>query len=389
MGRIILHNLKHFFITFFILLLMLISFGIYIGADAHLNQNPLAYRLDGEGPHVFFHGSQMTANTLRGDKESGYWVEQKQQMGSEGITTDVYFALEDQSFSVTINPDIQTPPVTYRDGQSIVAISDIESGFKAFRDFLIAHQVIDEQLNWTFGRGHLVLVGDFLDRGDSVTQVLWLIYKLEKDAVSQGGQVHYIIGNHEIKNLQANFQSATEKYHYVAAMLGKSQQQLYDEQSFIGRWLESKNSIEMINGVLFTHGGIHPDMADFKLTLEEINEIIRGQYRTPHFTRKNPGTYDFITSSYTGPAWYRGYFKDDLTQEEVNKGLASFNADAVVVGHTLQSKVRKLYQGKVFAIDVKHPKDYLSSFPIRSSEGLLIENQQFYRLLDDGGRELL
>jgi hypothetical protein len=389
MGRLLLHNLKHFFITFFILLTLLITFGIHIGADAHLNKDPLAYQLDGEGPHVFFHEGVMQAHILRGNQDTGFYAEQHQPAADNNFTLPVYFALEDQSFEVTIQPDIRTPATSYQDGQPILAISDIEGNFKTFRDFLITHQVIDQQLNWRFAQGHLVLVGDFVDRGDSVTQVLWLIYKLEQQAARAGGQVHYIIGNHEIKNLQANHTSAAEKYHYIAAMLGKSQQQLFDGHSFLGRWMASKNSLERINGVLFTHGGIHPDVAGFALGLDDINQVIRAQYRIPHFTRRDPGAYDFISSSRTGPAWYRGYFKDDLTQAQVEQGLNAFAADAVVVGHTLQSEVSKLYQGKVYAIDVKHPMDYNFSFPLRSSEGLLIKDQRFYRLLDDGTQELL
>jgi hypothetical protein len=82
-------------------------------------------------------------------------------------------------------------------------------------------------------------------------------------------------------------------------------------------------------------------------------------------------------------------FKDNLSQEEVEKGLDKFAAKAVVVGHTLQWSVKKLYQSKVFAIDVKRPNDYESHFPPRISEGLLIEADNFYRLMSDGTRLLL
>ena len=78
-------------------------------------------------------------------------------------------------------------------------------------------------LNWTFGNGHLVLVGDFVDRGFSTTQVLWFIYKLEQEAEKQGGYVHYILGNHELKNMQGNYESASLKYFHVAAILEKQQ----------------------------------------------------------------------------------------------------------------------------------------------------------------------
>jgi len=51
----------------------------------------------------------------------------------------------------------------------------------------------------------LVLVGDCVDRGQEVTQVLWLIYKLEIAAKNKGGSVHFVLGNHEIMNFQGNW----------------------------------------------------------------------------------------------------------------------------------------------------------------------------------------
>ncbi|RIV37322.1 hypothetical protein D2V08_01345, partial [Flagellimonas lutimaris] len=83
--------------------------------------------------------------------------------------------------------DINRPLDTYDDNGRILAISDLESGYRAFRDFLINNKVIDQDLNWIFDDGHLVLVGDFVDRGFSTTQVLWFIYKLEQDAEKKGG----------------------------------------------------------------------------------------------------------------------------------------------------------------------------------------------------------
>jgi len=382
-------NLKHFFITFTILLLLVASFGIYHGADAVTSTDRLAFKLAQEGPHAFFKGDKLSVNYIQGGTPEGFFNKSDLYPLDAKIPAKAHFTLEEQDIEFEINPVIETPAVYYDDGEPIVAISDIESGYKAFRDFLIHNEVIDGNLNWTFAKGHLVLVGDFIDRGNSVTQVLWFIYKLEQEAKQHGGKVHFIIGNHEIKNLQGNFLSASEKYLYVAAILGKSQQELYGENAFLGRWLASKNSVERINGKLFVHGGIHPDIADFGYTLEQVNQIVRDHYRKPYFTKVERGNEEFLVSSNTGPSWYRGYFKDDLSVADVEKGLNAFDADAVVVGHTIQWSVNKLFDGKVFAIDVKHPKDYQSNFPFRSSEGLLIEANQYYRLLEDGSRELL
>jgi hypothetical protein len=389
MFNILKTNLKHFFITFSIVFVLVVALGIYHGAEAHFNEDRLAYKLDKEGPHIFFEDNQLVVNYVRGGKPEGFYNDQSHYPLGSDIQAQAHFALEQQDIDFEVNAFIQTPPSIYTDKNPILAISDIESAYKTFRDFLITHGVIDEKLNWTFGQGHLVLVGDFVDRGNSVTQVLWFIYKMEQDAKRHGGNVHFIIGNHEIKNMQNNFYSASEKYLYVASIIDKTQSDLYSEESFLGRWMASKNSLERINGHLFVHGGIHPKISEFNYSLEEINQIIRGNYRKPYYTKRDSDNEAFLVSSKTGPAWYRGYFKDNLSQKEVEKGLNHFSAKAVVVGHTIQWSVNKLYQGKVFAIDVKHPNDYESHFPPRRSEGLLIEDEEYYRILSDGTKLIL
>ena len=68
-------------------------------------------------------------------------------------------------------------------------------------------------------------------------------------------------------------------------------------------------------------------------------------------------------------------------------GLNKFNAKSIIVGHTLQSKVKRHYNGKVIAIDVKHPKDYQNHWPKGESEGLLIKDNKYYRVLNTGEKE--
>ena len=385
---VVLTNLKHFGITFLLLLAAVVAFGLYIGAEAHLFEDRLAYELDGE-VHVFLEDGRTVARTLKGNNDDGFHVEAKDLTDLPEATVEVVLPADGSRFDVSIGHGIETPAAIQDDGEPIIAVSDIESGFGAFREFLINHRVADRDLNWTFGKGHLVLVGDFVDRGASTTQVLWAIYKLEQSARQAGGQVHFIIGNHEIKSLQGNYQSANEKYFYIAGMIGKQQYQLFDDNAVLGRWLASKNVLEIINGVAFVHGGLHPDIAKHGLPVEDINRIVRAGYRSLYYTPEEVTRESFLRSSTTGPAWYRGYFKDDLSQQEVEQGLAAVGAQAVVVGHTLQGKVHDMYDKKVFAIDVRHPKDYLTSFPLRASEGLLVKDGKYFRLLEDGGIKAL
>lgn len=160
----------------------------------------------------------------------------------------------------------------------------------------------------------------------------------------------------------------------------------------IGRWLASKNAIELINNHLFVHGGLHPDLPDSKLSIEEINQIIRrNYYYNPYDANQNKTDKtqeeELLLSPKLGPCWYRGYFKDHLTQEQIDRQLDYFNARSVVVGHTIQTQVNRIYNGKVIAIDVQHPNDDHKQWPEGESEALLIEGDKYYRVFANGEKE--
>ena len=376
----------HFLVVLLVFAALGAGVGIWSGASFYYGDNMTAHTVSGEGPHVFQQDDQWVVQTLRGNRDGGFWVEEQRHALTDTLPLEVTFPLDNSRFAVQARPEFVAPPTRYQDGQPILAISDIEGNYKSFRDFLINAKVIDADLNWIFGKGHLVLVGDFVDRGPSATQVLWFIYKLEQSAKQLGGQVHYILGNHEIKNLHGNFEAAHKIYFNVAAILGRNQAELFGDNAFLGRWLMSKNTIELINGILFVHGGLHPKLADRHYSLDDLNRVVRDQYRQMWYPKRNAGDQDLLLNPETGPSWYRGYFKDDLTQAQVEQTLAKFDATAVVVGHTLNSSVKALFDKKVFAVDVKHPWDYRTGFPPRRSEGLWLDGDNAWRVLDDGSR---
>ncbi|BFM45297.1 hypothetical protein CFS9_39380 [Flavobacterium sp. CFS9] len=390
MKKRILRYIKHVVTTFIIVAFIAVSFGLYHGASFRYAEDPLMMHWDKDGPYVFKkNDSTFTVNYIKGNQDDGFYLDQKDYSSGTKIPVYCYFPLDSSRFEFTIDNDIKVPENTYKGNFKILAVSDIESGFKTFRDFLINAKVIDEKSNWTFGNGHLVLLGDFVDRDFSTTQVLWFIYKLEQEARENSGRVHYILGNHELKNMQGNFESTSPKYYHVASILQRKQTDLYSSDSFLGKWMSSKNSIEQINGILFAHGGIHPDLANYKTNLNEVNRIIRSNYYKSYYPKAEKSLEQLLISSHNGINWYRGYFKEDLKQEDIERGLKIFNAESIVVGHTLQSEVNKQFEGKVIGIDVKHPKDYSKSIPDQKSQGLLIEEGKYYRLFHDGEKEEL
>ncbi len=388
MRRSIFKFLKRILIAILIAAPVVILIGYTMGARVHYGDNPLALNWNNEGPYIFFsNDSVLNINYIKSNVEDGYYLEQKDYPIDSIITAYCYYPIDSTSFDFPITTHFETSKSIYNDGNKILAISDIESNYKTFRDFLINSKVIDENLNWTFGNGHLVLVGDFIDRGYFTTQVLWFIYKLEHEAEKHGGYVHYIIGNHELKMMHGNYGSTDPKYNDVASILGKQQIELYNSSSLIGKWLASKNALELINGKLFVHGGIHPDLGNSKLSITEINRIIRLNYYRPFNPENSNIQEELLISNDTGPCWYRGYFKDGLQQEQIDFGLNKFNANSVIVGHTIQSKVNRQYNEKVIGIDVQHPNDDHRLWPKGKSEALLIEGDIYYRVFDNGTKE--
>lgn len=388
MKKRIFRYVKHIGVTILLLGTIGVLFGLYHGASLHYGDNSEMLNWDKDGPYVFYkNDSTLNVNYIRGNQDDGFFLDQKDYSVNSKISGVSYFPIDSTSFDFSIKTNFKNPPSTYNDDNKILAISDIESGFKTFRDFLIQSKVIDKNLNWTFGTGHLVLIGDFVDRGFSTTQVLWFIYKLEQDAAKKGGFVHFILGNHELKNMQGNYESSSPKYFHIAAILEKKQSELYDSNSLIGKWMASKNTIEIINGTLFTHGGLHPNLVDYNIDLDGINQIVRNNYYKPFYPNSVKSVEQLLISTHTGISWYRGYFKDDLTQEDVERGLNKFNAKSIAVGHTLQTKVNRKFNGKVIGVDVKHPKDYHKNFPTPKSQGLLIDGNKYYRVMYNGEKE--
>jgi hypothetical protein len=214
---------------------------------------------------------------------------------------------------------------------------------------------------------------------------LWLIYKLEQEAELAGGKEHYILGNHEINNLQGYYRSTAQKYWYVVNVLGLKRNELYDPNSFLGRWLTSKNVVEKIGSDIFVHGGLHPDFAKYDLSLEQINRHIKSRYYKPYFNKKDSDLiYDLQYSTKKSPSWYRGYFNEKLPQDKVDDLLNKFEAAHIIAGHTTLPKVSSYYKGKVIGIDVKSPLDHLKYFPPRRTEALLLEDGKWYRVNDNG-----
>lgn len=283
-------------------------------------------------------------------------------------------------FYVNLNKNIQPPPSTYRKPNKVFAVSDIEGNYYAFVNLLIGNKITDENLNWIYGTGHLVLNGDLVDRGEYVTQVLWLLYKLEQEASAAGGHVHFIMGNHEIMNLKGDHRYVKDKYRRLAMNLEIANEDFFNNKNELGRWMRSKNVIERIGDVLFVHAGISNKFLKEQIELKEINQIAQSNYGV-EFENDTLTKANLLFGRY-GPLWYRGLVTDykyypKASQEEVNHFLDFYQSEKVVIGHTIIEVISTDYNGKVIKIDLHHPEDAESDI---ESQALLIEDGVFYKV---------
>lgn len=332
-----------------------------------------------DGPYIFYDTLRNITTMVNVDAQSEIIVDTLKKPPSEVVVKTP----SGDSFKVPLKkPTIEKKSI-YKKAEKIFAMSDIEGNYHDFVNSLKNNEIIDNNYNWIFGNGHLVLLGDFVDRGKYVTQVLWLIYKLEQEAEKMGGKVHFILGNHEEMNLLDDYRYDDIRYKILAYKLGINFSDFYSKRSELGAWLRTKNVVEKIGNNLFVHAGISDSVLYMNLSIPKINEIARNVFSSPQ-PRINKEA-NLVLSDY-GVLWYRGYITEEenyvkIPQNSVNKILRRYNANRLIVGHTIVSDISTDYKGKLIRLDVDHYNNIAS--------GILIIGDKIYKVKDTGEKELL
>jgi len=278
------------------------------------------------------------------------------------------------------------PEAVFRDVEKIFSLSDIHGQHQKFVEILTNNNVIDAEQNWIFGKGHLVVNGDVFDRGDQVTEALWLIKKLEAQALKSGGKVHLLLGNHEIAVLTGDDRYVNNKYITVAEKFGVEHASLYSNDTVLGRWLRTRNTCIRINDLLFVHGGISPQLLAAGIQPlacnAKVQKIFSSSSSQPELSEED----NLLLGSF-GPFWYRGYFTSGSKYQQLHKQealaiLDQISADYIIVGHTTQDFINPFFGRRIIPIDtgIKYGDQ---------GEGLLWKDGKFYRALADGFQEEL
>jgi Calcineurin-like phosphoesterase len=328
-----------------------------------------------DGPHVFYKGGKIVVKSVV--------LEDTIPVGRKSVYKDKSDILltcnipeTGDAFSFSLMDSIVLAPAVYpATMQRILVLSDIEGNFLALKTMLLGAKVIDDKFNWTFGKGHLVLLGDFFDRGVNVTECLWLIYKLEKEAALDGGVVHFILGNHEVMNMANDTRYVRNKYFANAELISEEYQEWFSANTELGLWLRSKNAMEQIGDYMFCHGGISPAVTNSRLDMETVNRLARRWYGKPVKTITDPDA-ALIFDDKIGIFWYREMARNKADKDAVTLALDKFKVSRLILGHTLVSDVLALYRGKVICIDLFHEENIRQGF----MKTLFIDKGLFYGL---------
>ncbi|MEW6411310.1 MAG: metallophosphoesterase [Candidatus Zixiibacteriota bacterium] len=336
-----------------------------------------------DGPHVYWHDDS-TVTIL-------YYCNETVDSQTVTIGTALSFGgfCDDSLTEYLITTGDRPAETQIVEGASrIMALSDIHGEYEYLVDILQKSGAIDENLRWSWGDGHLVIDGDIFDRGDMVTECLWLVYGLQQQARAAEGEVHFVLGNHELMVMRGDNRYVNDKY--IEGICRKTRikhEDLFGPDMELGRWLRRQPTLLKINDILFVHGGISPSLLNRSLDIAAINdETCRGfDLRSSQLAFDQPARFLFGGE---GPFWYRGfhYAMDDdyamATPDGIDSILSYFGVSAVVVGHTQVDSVMGLFENRVFAIDVPFEDIY-------SLEALLWEDGKFFRVSGSGEKMLL
>ncbi len=352
-------------------------------ADRMTCNSVSAHSVQQDGPYVSYSGEEIQVRYIMDDHGTAKVLAEKYSL-SQKKDIILRVATDDpaKSFTVKLKDQLSIEKSSYTGAEKQFVLSDIEGNIGAFRKLLQGNGIIDSAFNWTFGNGHLVLIGDFVDRGEQVTEVLWLIYSLEDKAKAAGGMLHYVLGNHEIMIMSGDRRYINNKYKSNTDLLREGYTSLFGDNTELGRWMRTKNIIEKVDNMLYVHAGIAPEINSLGSTLEAINDLTRPYYADS--SNAYPDQKLLHIYGKNSPFWYRGYYvgTERASQSQVDSTLAIYGVKHIVTGHSIVADmVTTHFNSKVINTDLEHAKG--------KSGALLIEGGKLYRVDPKGEKQEL
>lgn len=281
-------------------------------------------------------------------------------------------------FDVKIHP-VRRPNWHDQQPEKVFVMSDPHGKLDHVISLLQGNGIIDKNYKWNFGNNHLMIIGDIFDRGKDVPQICWLFYKLEDEATKVGGHVSFLLGNHEPMVLANDLRYTEDKYKILAQKLNMAYPELFGPNTELGKWLSTRNTLQIIGKDLYVHAGLGKKFYDYNLSIPTVNEELSKALFMNKRERKELSPLTTFLYGNKGPIWYRGLVRKDtkyhpITQDSLQMIMDRYKVNHIIVGHTIFKDITTFYGGKVIDVNVDNKKNDRMKY----GQALLIDRNTYY-----------
>lgn len=265
----------------------------------------------------------------------------------------------------------------------VVIIGDLNAQHELLHRYLVGLKLMKKSGAWCGGKTVLVQMGDIPNRGGSARAAMDLMIRLRLEAREAGGEIYWLLGNHEVMTVLGNeaYVSADEymefangdqidrfynaRTRFMYELLGSPEVAQY-VQPFGGRvraWEEANAPGQeafraamcpagwygayistlpvafKLGSLLFVHGGLSPSWAELGLQGLQ-DEAERCWAAAPQFYQQlNPHG---LFRDPLGPLWHRAYCvaNAQIVKDDLRAALDQVGARQMLVGHTRTDTVQ-------------------------------------------------
>lgn len=301
----------------------------------------------------------------------------------------------------------------------IIVIGDIHGDYNELLNCLKISNLINEDGNWIGNDTVLVQVGDQIDscrpsssnlcknmdidndKADDI-KILKFMTNLHYKALKFNGAVYSLLGNHELMNVQGNFDYVSKqnllsfsksKDEDIKKQINdgiKNRKNEFKPGNSLANFLACTRQVALVIGSnLFVHAGIEKHIAN-KYSITDLNMIISLYLLDELDNQENFS--DLIDNSRSSPLWTRvfGISKKSTNKETcaklLNPLINSYKVGKIIVGHTPQienktSNISNICNKKVWKVDYAASNQAFNRFRTTNSQVLEILNDGEFRVL--------
>ena len=237
----------------------------------------------------------------------------------------------------------------YEHNNRIVIIGDIHGDIRRFKDILIDAKIINKNIEWIAEPKNTIVV-QMGDQVDSINrdrtleewevlpdiEMIYFTNLLNKIALSKGGRVISLIGNHELMNTIGNYSYVSDK----SLKDNYKRQELFKPGGTLSAILSQRPLVVKIGQLLFCHAGLTLEhlniLSKYNKDVSYINTIWKNFIKNNAILIEDKEIFEDIILDGDGILWTR-----DLDEKgDLIKMLETLGCVYMFVGHSVVEQVK-------------------------------------------------